>query len=115
MTQNLLLGITQKNTAHAPVDPPISVDEMFRRTREAGVFDYFDKTPPEAELSEYQAASEKYGLPVLGCWQLPGFQARGSAAARVPAPPTLAARGRAPRSETRAVAAAGGVPSPLTL
>ena len=54
MNRKLLLGITQKNTAHAPVDPPIGVDEMFRRTREAGVFDYFDKTPPEDEVDDYR-------------------------------------------------------------
>ncbi len=66
MNRKLLLGITQKNTAHAPVDPPISVDEMFRRTREAGVFDYFDKTPPEDEVDDYRRASDKYELPILG-------------------------------------------------
>ena len=67
MAQELLFGITQKNTAHRPVDPPISIDEMFRRAKD--IFDYFDKTPPAGEVEEYEAASEKYGLPILaGGW-----------------------------------------------
>ena len=69
MSNNLLIGITQKGTIHTDADPPISTDEMFRRVKESGAYDYMDKTPPEAEVGDYAKAAEKYDLPVLaGGW-----------------------------------------------
>ncbi len=40
------------------------VDTRFRMVREAGVFDYIEKTPPTGEFDIYQRASEKHGIPI---------------------------------------------------
>jgi len=64
----LLFGITLSNVVHTDADV-FDVDTRFRMVKEAGVFDYVDKTPPVGELEIYQKASAKYGLPVLaGGW-----------------------------------------------
>lgn len=69
MSRDLLIGIAQKGTIHTDADPPISVDEMFRRVKDSGAYDYFDKTPPDEEMADYQAARDKYELPILaGGW-----------------------------------------------
>ena len=45
------------------------IDTRFRMVKEAGVHDYVDKTPDPHEIEEFEAASEKYGLPVrAGGW-----------------------------------------------
>ena len=70
MAKDLLIGIAQKGTIHTDADPPITVDEMFRRVKESGAYDYMDKTPPDEEMGEYIEASEKYELPILaGGWR----------------------------------------------
>jgi hypothetical protein len=65
----LLFGITQLNVMHSDFDPSPDIDTTFRMVREAGVFDYLDKTPPASDLPAYLAASAKYGVPLLaGGW-----------------------------------------------
>ncbi len=65
----LPVGITENTVMHTDSDPPLDVESMFRRVRDAGVFDYFDKTPTAAQVPEYLRMSQKYGLPVrAGGW-----------------------------------------------
>jgi hypothetical protein len=40
------------------------VETRFRMAREAGVFDYLDRTPPPGELLAYRRAADRYGLPL---------------------------------------------------
>ena len=61
---SLLFGITGTGVLHLPGDNP-DVDTRFAMVRDAGVFDYYDRTPPTGELDAYRRASEKYGLPLL--------------------------------------------------
>lgn len=50
--------------SHAP-----PLEELFRLLREAGVFDYLDKTPPRERVAEYARLSERSGVPILaGGW-----------------------------------------------
>jgi hypothetical protein len=62
--RELLFGITGTGVVHLAGDNP-DVDTRFAMVRDAGVFDYFDRTPPTGELDIYRRASEKYGLPLL--------------------------------------------------
>lgn len=65
----LQFGITQLNVLHNDHEPAPDIDTTFRMVKEAGVFDYLDKTPPEDDVPAYLRASEKYGVPVLaGGW-----------------------------------------------
>src|SRR3990172_2161616 len=65
----LLIGITQLNVLHDDFEPAPDIDTTFRMVKEAGVFDYLDKTPAETDLPAYIKASEKHGVPVLaGGW-----------------------------------------------
>jgi hypothetical protein len=66
MAQELLFGIQTNGIRHAEADGMPDIDTRFAMVREAGVFDYIDKTPEADEIEEFRAASEKYGLPVLG-------------------------------------------------
>ena len=61
--KELLIGIAEAGVMHA--DPQeFDVDTRFRMVKEAGVFDYYDKTPPVQDLHVYRQAAEKYGLPL---------------------------------------------------
>ncbi|MDB5872069.1 MAG: hypothetical protein JWQ07_1511 [Ramlibacter sp.] len=60
--KQLPIGIAAANIAHT-VDG-FDVDTKFRMVREAGAFDYIDKTPLPGELELYQRASQTYGIPV---------------------------------------------------
>ncbi len=62
--RSLLFGITGTGVVHRPEDSP-DVDTRFAMVRDAGVFDYYDRTPPTGELDAYRRASDKYGLPIL--------------------------------------------------
>ena len=42
----------------------LDIDMRFRMVREASVHDYVDKIPDPHEIEEFEAASEKFGLPV---------------------------------------------------
>ena len=69
MPEPLLFGIQTNGLKHAHADPMPSVDERFRMAKEAGVFDYVDKTPDPDQIDDFLAAREKYDLPVLaGGW-----------------------------------------------
>ena len=70
MVTDLKFGITEGGVLHTDRDPPIDLDTRFRMVAEAGVFDYYDKTPESIDQeAAYQAASEKYGLPIrAGGW-----------------------------------------------
>ena len=61
---SLLFGITGTGVLHLPGDNP-DVDTRFAMVRDAGVFDYYDRTPPTGELDAYRRASEKHGVPLL--------------------------------------------------
>jgi hypothetical protein len=61
--KELLIGITEAGVMHA--DPgEFDLDTRFRMVKEAGVFDYYDKTPPVQELHLYRQASQKHGVPM---------------------------------------------------
>lgn len=69
MANTLLFGITENGITHTSADAPLDLDTKFRMVKEAGVYDYFDKTPPADQANAYRAASEKYDLPILaGGW-----------------------------------------------
>lgn len=69
MAQSLLFGITENGVMHTDQDAPRDVDEKFRMVKEAGVYDYYDKTPPADQVNAYARASEKHDLPILaGGW-----------------------------------------------
>jgi len=59
----LEFGITGNGVVHTDADS-FDVDTRFRMVKEAGVFDYYDKTPPPGEIDAYLAASAKYALPI---------------------------------------------------
>jgi len=69
MVNTLLFGIQTNGIKHRHVDPMPDIDTRFRMVKEAGVFDYVDKTPAPEEVEQFLAASAKYGLPVrCGGW-----------------------------------------------
>lgn len=69
MATELLFGIQTNGIRHAHADGMPDIDTRFRMVKEAGVHDYVDKTPDPHEIEEFEAASEKYGLPVrAGGW-----------------------------------------------
>lgn len=61
--QELMIGIVGNGVVHTDTDT-FDVDTRFRMVKEAGVFDYYDKTPPPGEIDVYLAASEKNQLPI---------------------------------------------------
>ena len=69
MAMELLFGVQTNGIRHAEADGMPDIDTRFRMVKEAGVHDYIDKTPDPYEIEEFEAASEKYGLPVrAGGW-----------------------------------------------
>lgn len=66
MADTLLFGIQSNGIKHAHDDPMPDIDTRFRMVKEAGVFDYVDKTPNPDEIEQFAKASEKYDLPVRG-------------------------------------------------
>ncbi len=66
MAAELLFGIQTNGIKHRHADPMPDIDTRFRMVRDAGVFDYVDKTPEPHEVEAFARASEKYGLPVRG-------------------------------------------------
>lgn len=66
MASELLFGIQTNGIKHTHADPMPDIDTRFRMVKEAGVFDYVDKTPEPHEIDDFARASEKYGLPVRG-------------------------------------------------
>ena len=69
MAQNLQFGIQTNGIKHMHADSMPDIDTRFRMVRDAGVFDYVDKTPAPHEVKEFLAARDKYGIPVrAGGW-----------------------------------------------
>lgn len=69
MPENLLFGITEGGVVHIAGEDNLDIDGKFKMVKEAGVFDYFDKTPPADMAAEYVKCSEKYELPIrTGGW-----------------------------------------------
>jgi hypothetical protein len=69
MADTLLFGIQTNGIRHTHADGMPDIDTRFRMVREAGVFDYVDKTPAPDEIEQFLKASAKYGLPVrAGGW-----------------------------------------------
>ncbi|MDA0229149.1 MAG: hypothetical protein O3B21_03065 [Proteobacteria bacterium] len=69
MTTNLKFGIQTNGIKHAHSDAMPDIDRRFAMVRDAGVFDYVDKTPDPDQIDEFLGARDKYGLPVrAGGW-----------------------------------------------
>jgi len=66
MSKDLLFGVQTNGIRHTEADGMPEIDTRFAMVREAGVFDYVDKTPDPHEIEAFRIASEKYGLPVRG-------------------------------------------------
>ncbi len=65
----LPVGITENGVLHTNSDPPLDLETKFRMVRDAGVFDYIDKTPEPELVPDYLRLAEKYALPVrAGGW-----------------------------------------------
>ena len=69
MTVNLKFGIQTNGIKHAHSDAMPDIDTRFRMVRDAGIFDYVDKTPDPDQIDDFLKAREKYDLPVrAGGW-----------------------------------------------
>ncbi len=69
MTNELLFGIQTNGIRHAFAEPLPDIDTRFAMVRDAGVFDYVDKTPAADEIDQFLKARDKYALPVrAGGW-----------------------------------------------
>ena len=69
MAQDLQFGIQTNGIKHTHADPMPDINTRFRMVRDAGVFDYVDKTPAPDEVKEFLAARDKYGIPIrAGGW-----------------------------------------------
>ena len=65
----LPIGIQTNGIKHRHADPMPDIDTRFRMVKEAGVFDYVDKTPDPDQVEQFERASQKYGIPVrCGGW-----------------------------------------------
>ena len=61
--RELPIGVVGSGVVHADTDTP-DIDTRFRMVREAGVFDYYDRSPLPGEVDAYLRASVRYALPV---------------------------------------------------
>ena len=69
MTKILPIGITEGGVMLTDADAPFDLDTKFRMVKEAGVFDYIEKTPLAELEGDYARCSEKYDLPIrAGGW-----------------------------------------------
>lgn len=66
MSKTLLFGIQTNGIRHTEADGMPDIDTRFAMVKEAGVFDYVDKTPDPHEIEAFAAASAKYDIPVRG-------------------------------------------------
>jgi hypothetical protein len=65
----LKIGIAEAGVMHTDADDELDIDTRFRMVKEAGVFDYMDKTPPSSDYWMYEIAKKKHDLPMLaGGW-----------------------------------------------
>ena len=69
MSKKLPIGIAEGGVMHTDSDDPFDLDTKFRMIKDAGVFDYIEKTPPAEFESDYARCSERYDLPIrAGGW-----------------------------------------------
>ncbi len=69
MAEDLLFGIQTNGVKHTHADPVPPVLERFRMVKEAGVFDYVDKTPDPDQIEDFGKGRDEFGLPVrAGGW-----------------------------------------------
>ena len=69
MANKLLFGIQTNGIKHSHTDPMPDVDARFQMVRDAGVFDYVDKTPDPDQIEDFLKAQYIYELPVrAGGW-----------------------------------------------
>ena len=66
MNRDLKVGITEGGILHTDAEPPYDLDTKFRMVKEAGVYDYFDKTPTASQADEYRRCSRS----VLSLFQI---------------------------------------------
>ena len=59
----LLIGITGNSVVHTDADT-FDLETRFRMVSEAGVFDYYERTPPPHEVDLHLRMSERYKLPI---------------------------------------------------
>jgi hypothetical protein len=64
MTQDLLIGISGGGVVDTDQDSP-DVNSIFRRVKEAGVFDYIERSPPPLQVDEFLRAVDTHGIPLL--------------------------------------------------
>ncbi len=66
---DIKFGIQTNGIKHTHKDPMPDIIKRFEMVKEAGVFDYVDKTPETYEIETFKECSEKYNLPVrAGGW-----------------------------------------------
>jgi hypothetical protein len=69
MVTDLKFGIQTNGIKHSHKDAMPAVDTRFAMVRDAGVFDYVDKTPDPDQIDDFIQARDKYGIPVrAGGW-----------------------------------------------
>jgi hypothetical protein len=61
---DLLIGCTANGTTHQDTNIP-DIATKVRMVKDSGVFDYFDRSPPDEEFRALMKASEQCDLPVL--------------------------------------------------
>jgi hypothetical protein len=64
MARDLLIGISGGGVLHTDAHVP-DTDTIFRMVKEAGVFDYVERSPPPLQLNEFRAAADRHGVPLL--------------------------------------------------
>ncbi|MBT6828603.1 MAG: hypothetical protein HOA58_03700 [Rhodospirillaceae bacterium] len=69
MIEDLKFGIQTNGIKHAHSDAMPDIGTRFEMVRDAGVFDYVDKTPDPDQIDDFLSARDKFGLPVReGGW-----------------------------------------------
>lgn len=61
--RTLLIGITGNSVVHTDADQ-FDLETRFRMVRDAGVFDYYERSPPPGELDAHRRLSERFGVPI---------------------------------------------------
>lgn len=62
-TPELLIGISGAGVV-TPSSPNPDIFQRFKLVKESGEFDYYDRTPPPAEIDQWKAASKRSSLPM---------------------------------------------------
>ena len=62
--EDLKIGCTASGATHGDTSVP-DITTKVRMVKDAGVFDYIDRCPPDDEFRALMSASERYDLPVL--------------------------------------------------